>query len=119
MDSLKKLMEKKSKKGGMDPKKKEAKMELLGELRDMAKGMMMDDLQGHREGMKKVQIASDSDEGLKEGLEKAEDILESKMGESEDMEDESEMGSEMESEDEDFGSLSKEDLIAKLMKYRK
>jgi hypothetical protein len=77
--------------------KKNAKMEVLKELRKMASDMMAEDLKG---GMKKVTVAAKDEEGLKEGLEKAEDMLEERMGDFDmpDMEEEDDM--EMSDEDE-------------------
>jgi hypothetical protein len=89
-----------SKKDGMTPAEKKAKLAALGEANKMASGMMKDGLSG----LKKVTVASDSKEGLKKGLDKAEDLLgekdeedsimgekdEAEMSEYEDMQDESE-----------------------------
>lgn len=74
----------KEKKEPMDPKALKAKKEMLNHL----SGMMKDHMS---EGLKKVTVASDSEEGLKKGLEKAEEIIEKKempsMEESEEMSD--------------------------------
>lgn len=125
MEALKKLMQKKmEKEGGMEPKAKEAKMELLKELRDMASGMMKEDLDGHLSGLKKVTVASDSQEGLKEGLEKAEDIVEKKpeMPSLEMDEDESEISTQplaahLEGA-KDPTDMSREELLAELLKLK-
>lgn len=70
MKDFKKMMGKEDDNGDM---KKDAKLSVLKHLREMASGMMGDDL---KSGMKKVTVASDSTEGLKEGLNKAEDVVE-------------------------------------------
>ena len=57
----------------MKDMKKKAKMMLLKDLSKEMRGMMGD---GYAEGMKKVTVASDSDEGLEEGLKKAGEIVE-------------------------------------------
>ncbi len=68
-----KLMEKKKKDGkDLSSTEKEAKMSVVQHMKDMAQEMMGD----HLKGMKKVTVASDSDEGLKHGLSKASDIIE-------------------------------------------
>lgn len=125
MDALKKLMQKKmEKQGGMEPKAKEAKMELLKELREMASGMMKEDLDGHLAGIKKVTVASDSEEGLKEGLEKAEDMVEKKseMPSLELDEDESEVSTQPLAhaleKNKDPASMSREELLAELLKLK-
>ena len=50
-----------------------AKASMAKELSDMLGSDLTDDIKG---AVKKVTVASDSEEGLKKGLEKAEDILE-------------------------------------------
>lgn len=69
----------------MDDKKqplhKQAKLEALKELRNMAMQMIKDsaeegELPAEMGKMQKVMVAAKDKEGLKEGLEKAEDILE-------------------------------------------
>ncbi len=103
MDEFMKLLAKKAKeqKGPMHGPKMDAKAAMAKELSDSLGSDIMDGIKD----MKKVTVASDSEEGLKEGLEKAEDILgKSKMEDSEeeeDSEDESEGESEDESEMED------------------
>lgn len=98
----------KKQKGPMHGPKMDAKAAMAKELADSLGSDIMEGVKG----MKKVTVASDSEEGLKEGLEKAEDVLESKKEDEseEEMEDESE-DSEEESEDQDMESE-----IAKLEK---
>jgi hypothetical protein len=125
MDALKKLMEKKmSKEGEMDPMKKKAKLELIQELHDMAGGMMKDDLTGHLDGLKKVTVASDTKEGLEKGLDKAKELtdkgpgaslLEEDSEEDELLESPEKKASELETGVEDLHSMSREELLAKLM----
>lgn len=75
--ALKDLMDMKSSdKGNSD--KLRAKMEVIEELRKMASEMMGE---GMGDSMKKVTVASPSEEGLKKGLDLAEDTLESQGGE--------------------------------------
>lgn len=84
MEEFLKLLSKKAQEQG-GPKMNrhmEAKAAMAKELSDVLSGDLADGIKG----MKKVTVASDSDEGLEEGLEKAKEVLESK----EDMEDESE-----------------------------
>jgi TATA-binding protein-associated factor Taf7 len=114
MDEFMKLLAKKAKeqKGPMHGPKMDAKAAMAKELSDSLGSDIMDGIKG----MKKVTVASDSEEGLKEGLEKAEDILgKSKMedSEEEDSEEESEDESEMEDEEK---SPDLESEIAKLEK---
>ncbi len=91
----------------LKPEEAKAKAESLKEMMASLKEVMGKDLQG----LKKVTVASDSDEGLEEGLEKAKEVLEAKespeapeMGESCEM-----------SEDDKIAKLEKElaDLKAK------
>lgn len=100
----------KKQKGPMHGPKMDAKAAMAKELSDSLGSDIMEGIKG----MKKVTVASDSEEGLKEGLEKAEDVLESKMEDEseEEMEDESE-DKEMEDEEE---SSDLESEIAKLEK---
>ena len=114
MDEFMKLLAKKAKeqKGPMHGPKMDAKAAMAKELSDSLGSDIMDGIKD----MKKVTVASDSEEGLKEGLEKAEDILgKSKMedSEEEDSEEESEDEDEMEDEEE---SPDLESEIAKLEK---
>lgn len=91
----------------------EMKKKLLEMLKEEMKGMMSEDRMGSDlaeklkgKKMKKVTVASDSEEGLMEGLDKAEDMLEKKQSfkdaflnrNKEDMEEESEDEMEDESE---------------------
>lgn len=72
MKDLKKLMGADSAPGD-DDMKKNAKLKVLKELRNMASGMMSDDV---KSGMaKKVTVASDSTSGLKKGLDKAKGVV--------------------------------------------
>jgi len=80
--------------------KKSAKMGSLKDLSDEMRKMMGE---GY-EGIKKVTVASDSEEGLEEGLDKAKEILKKKLG-SEDMMEEESMS---ESDDEEL-EVSEED----------
>lgn len=90
-EMLKKIMARK-KAEKMDPEYKSAKMGVLKDLHGEMSKLIGDDLKG----MKKVTVASPSDEGLKMGLEKAEELMEGKE-ESEEAE-ESEEGEGEESE---------------------
>lgn len=86
---LNKMMEKllaKKRAGGdeLDDAEKNAKMHVINAMRDMASSAMGEKLQG----LKKVSVASDSDEGLAHGLDKAKEILSHK--EHEDMVDHAE-----------------------------
>src|SRR6267154_2798528 len=70
MDAMKRLKEKKGM-HKMHPMEQRAKMNVLGDLRDMAQNAMGDKLKG----MGKVTVASDSPEGLQHGLDKAQDLV--------------------------------------------
>lgn len=74
-EKLKKLM---AGKKGMSDNEKNAKMDVVSHLRDMAAGAMKDKMGSH--AMHKVAVAADSAEGLKHGLDKAKQIV----GQSED-----------------------------------
>jgi len=113
MDEFMKLLTKKAKeqKGPMHGPRMDAKAAMAKELSDSLGSDIMD---GVKE-MKKVTVASDSEEGLKEGLEKAEDVLESKMEKEEDESEEEMEDSEEEMEDEKE-SPDLESEIAKLEK---
>jgi len=68
--------------------KKEAKMEMLKQLKKMMHEDMYDGMDEEMDKMgkmKKVTVMSDSKEGLEEGLSKAEQILKKKMMDKEDM----------------------------------
>ncbi len=72
MSMFEKLIAKKKKDGKkMSENEKEAKGGVLSEMKDMASKMMGDKVKG----LKKVTVASDSEEGVKKGLEKAKDLL--------------------------------------------
>lgn len=103
------MFKKKMKSEGMNAIDKEAKLAAVSEMKKMAEDAMSEKLGG----LKKVTVASDSEEGLKEGLEKAEDVVEDKLALSEepDMEDDDDL----EEEDEDL-ALSADDLDAKIQK---
>lgn len=60
-------------KKGMSDNEKNAKMDVVSHLRDMAAGAMKNKMSS--KGMHKVSVASDSSEGLKHGLEKAKEIV--------------------------------------------
>jgi hypothetical protein len=87
MDEFVKMLQKrKREQGNVDEGKLKAKAGAMKELSDM----LGKDLSEGMKGLKKVTVASNSDEGLMEGLEKAEDVLEKKSKSSEDnMEEES------------------------------
>jgi hypothetical protein len=71
-DKLKALAAAKKKEGKkLSPVEKEAKGSVLKDLRDMASGAMAKKVKG----IKKVEVASNSEEGLEAGLEKAKEIL--------------------------------------------
>lgn len=89
MSELERMLSNKSKSGEeMSEEQLQVKMEMLKELMDHAKKGMGDRVLGGLEGLKKVTVASPSQEGLEEGLEKAQELLQSK--ESPLMEEESE-----------------------------
>ncbi len=116
MDEFMKLLAKKAKeqKGPMHGPKMDAKAAMAKELSDSLGSDIMDGIKD----MKKVTVASDSEEGLKEGLEKAEDILgKSKMEDSE--EEDSEDESEEESEDESEMEEESPDLESEISKLEK
>lgn len=69
MDKLHKMLSKKKPLSG--DMEKNAKMDVIQHLKDMASGQMKDRMGA----MKKVSVASDSDQGLKAGLDKAHDIV--------------------------------------------
>lgn len=106
MDKFKKMMMKKAKEGKfLSDSDKEAKMDILSELKELASDAMGSDL-------KKVTVAADSAEGLKAGLEKAKEVVEKKEEADEtecEMEDEEGYDQEMEEPE-----MSKEDRIKML-----
>ena len=70
MKEIKELLKKKAMKGDfMDDNALEAAKKVIGEMDDMADESMA-------KGMRKVTVASDSEEGMKAGLEKAEEMME-------------------------------------------
>lgn len=84
MEEFKKLLVSKAKSQEGKPKdegKLRAKASMAKELSDMLGGDLTDDITS---GLKKVTVASNSEEGLKSGLKKAEDVLEEDDSESED-----------------------------------
>jgi len=95
-----KLLEKK-KKSGMQMSENEckAKTNVVKSLKDFASEAMGKDLGG----LKKVTVASNSEEGLKKGLDKAEEAIE---GDDEDMEMASDDSSEFEGEESSDESLA-------------
>lgn len=74
MDELMKAMEKK---GGhnMSPEEKKAKMEVIMELLEMAKGAMGDDVKSGLDGMQKVEVMAPNKEKLSEGLDVASELV--------------------------------------------
>lgn len=108
------LMKRAKEQGKVDPNKLKAKAEMMKSLSDMLGSDMKD---GIAKGMKKVTVASDSEEGLEKGLE----LAKKKLSEldSEEETDLPEEGSEeeesSESEDEEIAELEKkiEELKAK------
>ena len=70
MDNLKKLRDKKGM-HKMHPMEQKAKMGVMEDLQKMAH----DAMGGKLKGMKKVTVASDSEEGLEHGLDKAHDVI--------------------------------------------
>jgi hypothetical protein len=98
--------------------KKQAKLDLLKDLRKMAMGMISDGAgEDMPEQMQKVMVAAKDKEGLEEGLEKAQEIVggedESEEGEMSEMEDESE------EESPEMIQAKIEELKAKLAKVSK
>lgn len=110
MEKFKEMLLKKKaqQKGKVDPSKLEAKANIMRSLSDELGKDISEDLKG----LKKVTVASDSEEGLKEGLEKAEDVLEGK-------EEEESNESEMENEEEGEESESSDDLQSKIAELEK
>lgn len=109
MEKFKKLLEKKRQMGkSLDGAERDAKMSAVQGLKDMANEAM----KGKMDGMKKVTVASDSQEGLEHGMDKAKELIHgkegmtelSKMGDDElgDMD----MAEEGDDSDKDFGPYS-------------
>lgn len=71
MIDMKQLMSMKKNKDKLDPMYKDAKMGSLQQLKDVAAGMMGDDVKG----MKKVTVAAPDKAHLEEGLDKAKQML--------------------------------------------
>jgi len=69
-EKLKKLM---AGKKDMSPHEKAAKMDVVGQMRDMAMGHMQDKMGAHAKHQ--VSVASDSPEGLKAGLDQAKQVV--------------------------------------------
>lgn len=106
---LKMLGKKKDRK--MDDNEKEAKMNVVKEMRDLASAKMGDKIKG----LKKVTVASDSKEGLAAGLDKAEDLLENSSEDGEELAGKEEMDSlENESEESEYADCSPEELDEKI-----
>jgi len=121
MEEFMKLLSKKAKEQGgpkMD-RHMEAKAAMAKELSDV----LSEDLAEGIKGVKKVTVASDSEEGLEKGLEKAKQVLEAKEDmdeESEEMEDESEeMEDESETEDVESEIAKLEQQIKELKSKKK
>jgi len=94
--------------------KKQAKLDLLKDLRKMAMGMISEGSgEEMPEHMQKVMVAAKDKEGLEEGLEKAKDIVEGSESEMEDSEEE------MEEESPEEIQAKIEELQAKLNKMNK
>ena len=60
----------------MTDARKQAKMEVLRELMEMAMSQEGDELMEGLQGMNKVTVAAKDEEGLMEGLDKAEEVVE-------------------------------------------
>lgn len=98
----------------VNPKMLEAKKNVVKEIMDMLKGGMANEMKG----LKKVTVASDSEEGLEKGLNKAQEIIGSASEDAdEEMEEESPEMESMESPDEEIAELEKKlaELKAKKM----
>ncbi len=113
MKDFKELLMKKAKEGKfLSDEDKDAKMEVVRAVKQMASEEMGDELKNLK-GMGKVTVASDSPEGLKAGLEKAEDVVEEKLANSEESED-SEEEMPMHEPKMKMAGMSKEEKIKKL-----
>lgn len=75
MSKLEKMLMGQKEENKMSQKGMDVKMEMLKELMDAAKDGMKGKLLGEMEGMKKITVASPSQEGLEEGLDKAKELL--------------------------------------------
>lgn len=110
---LKMLGKKKDNK--MGDTEKEAKMNVVKEMRDMAASQMGEKLKG----LKKVTVASDSKDGLEKGLQKAEDLLENSSEDGEEPSEEnhdlmSQLENESDESEEDYADCSPEELDQKI-----
>lgn len=105
LDLLKKKAAEQSKEP-VDPKKIEAKKNVVQEIMDMLSG----DMANQMKGLKKVTVASDSSEGLEKGLNKAHELLgaESEVSEDEMEDDSEEMMDDQASEDAKIAELEKQ-----------
>lgn len=90
--------------------KKDAKKGMLKGLSDQMREMMGEGYEGMKD-MKKVTVASPTEEGLEEGLDKAKEILKKKLGEDAEMEESEER--------EEKEEMSKEDIQEKIEKLQK
>tara|TARA_R100001086_G_scaffold10197_1_gene5480 strand:- start:1370 stop:1672 length:303 start_codon:yes stop_codon:yes gene_type:complete len=97
-------------------KKMNAKKEMLKHLSKEMRDMIGD---GYGEKMKKITIASDSEEGLKEGLSKAEEIMKAKGLLDEDSDEEMEEEYEDESEEDEESEDDKKASLMEALKNRK
>jgi Ran GTPase-activating protein (RanGAP) involved in mRNA processing and transport len=117
MEEFKKMLLKKLEEQG-GPKHDghmKAKADMSKELSDTLGADIMKNLKP--DGMKKVVVASNSEEGLKEGLEKAEDVIESKSHTLDKINGDEEESENEESEDESEGDSEDVDMrIAELEK---
>lgn len=106
------------KKKQMSENEKKAKLAAL----KGAHGMASDMIKGNLKGLKKVTIASDSEEGLKKGLDKAEEFLGEQESEDEEMseseQDESEGFEDQQDESEPMDEDELNAEIERLMKLR-
>lgn len=85
MEQFKELLKKKAKEGKfLSEEDKAAKMEVLGSIKDIMGDAMAKDLKG----LKKVTVASPTEEGLKAGLEVAQEKVSDDEGESEESDEE-------------------------------
>jgi hypothetical protein len=121
MDFLNDLLKSKQSKE-MDPTYKDAKMDVLKQIRDLAAGEMGNDVKG----LKKVTVAAPDQEGLEKGLDKAKDIVNGEtggamadmMGDG-DAEDALDGGADEAAEDAGKLSPEEEALLAKLLAKKK
>jgi hypothetical protein len=118
MEEFMKLLGKKmqEQKGPMHGPKMHAKAAMAKELSDSLGADITDGIKG----LKKVTVASDSEEGLKKGLEKAEDVLGEKESEDEEMgeKDQAKMDG-YEDQQEESEPLEKDDVSEKIKELEK